>query len=541
MYTNADSLLNKRRYLDDHIKASQPDVIGITESVPKNVKDQINEVEFTVEGYDMFTNLKCGGRGICLYTRKELRASPGDIPESKQAVWCEIRLQNQDKLLIGCVYRSPNSTSEENKQTNSLLDKGTEAKNSHVLLMGDFNHPEINWKETSCDKDEHHQASIFLEAVRNNFLYQHVQEPTHYRGIQNANTLDLVLTNEEGMIDSISYLAPLGQSHHAVLKFKLLCYVQDEQRKEARLSYDKGDYVAMRKYLSELDWDRELGERTLEETWTVIQEKINIAIRRWIPKRKHRRNGRRRPLWMTTAAKDKLKQKQHAFTKYKKTMDKDDYKLYARARNQAKWTTRKAMQDFEKSIAKEAKSNPKAFYKYAKSKIKTRTGVPDLKKPSGEVASTDRDKAKVLNDFFSGVFTRESIDEMPTCEDKNCKSPLTDILFTQDDVENKLNKLKSDKSAGPDGMHPRVLKELSAVLSKPLYVLFKLSLQQGKIPASWKEAYVSPIFKKGSKCTAANYRPVSLTSVIIICKLLESLVRDKLMMHMIDNDFLSEL
>ena len=87
-------------------------------------------------------------------------------------------------------------------------------------------------------------------------------------------------------------------------------------------------------------------------------------------------------------------------------------------------------------------------------------------------------------------------------------------------------------------MHPRVLKELSIVLSKPLYMLFKQSLQQGRIPASWKEAYRSPIFKKGSKSTPANYRPVSLMSVL--CKLQESLVRHKLMSHMMNNNFLSE-
>jgi len=55
---------------------------------------------------------------------------------------------------------------------------------------------------------------------------------------------------------------------------------------------------------------------------------------------------------------------------------------------------------------------------------------------------------------------------------------------------------------------------------------------------SWKEANVTPIYKKGSRCSVSNYRQVSLTSVC--CKLLEKLVRNVLLGHMIDNGILSE-
>ena len=59
--------------------------------------------------------------------------------------------------------------------------------------------------------------------------------------------------------------------------------------------------------------------------------------------------------------------------------------------------------------------------------------------------------------------------------------------------------------------------------------MFNLSLREGTVPHEWKYANVVPIFKKGNRCKAENYRPVSLTSVV--CKqLLESLLRD----HMVD-------
>ena len=94
-------------------------------------------------------------------------------------------------------------------------------------------------------------------------------------------------------------------------------------------------------------------------------------------------------------------------------------------------------------------------------------------------------------------------------------------------------KLKVGKSPGPDQLHPRMLRELASVLKIPLFILFRKSLDKGQLPMQWKCAHVSPIFKKGSRSSPCNYRPVSLTSVVY--KLLATLIRDSLVTHMEDN------
>ena len=97
-------------------------------------------------------------------------------------------------------------------------------------------------------------------------------------------------------------------------------------------------------------------------------------------------------------------------------------------------------------------------------------------------------------------------------------------------VNKKLKALKTNKSPGPDSIHPRVLKELSDALTKPLTLLFRASAEQESIPDEWRTATVSAIFKKGNKKLPNNYRPVSLTC--ICCKLIESIFRDKIIDHM---------
>ena len=80
-------------------------------------------------------------------------------------------------------------------------------------------------------------------------------------------------------------------------------------------------------------------------------------------------------------------------------------------------------------------------------------------------------------------------------------------------VLKKLEKLKTNKSPGPNEIHPKLLYELRLYIIKPLAKLFNLSLKYGVVPKDWRNTNVTPLFKKGFKSDFKNYRPVSLTSI----------------------------
>ena len=187
---------------------------------------------------------------------------------------------------------------------------------------------------------------------------------------------------------------------------------------------------------------------------------------------------------------------------------------------------------------KEAKSNPKAFYSYVNSKTKTRLTVSDLiNDRDSTVASNDKEKADALNIFFSSVFTQVDLQNIPAFEER-CEIFLSSVDLSDEAIMVKFKKLKHNKSPWPDGIHPRILKELSEYLLVPLRILFTRSLSEGVLPNSWKISHVIPIVKGGKRLCASNYRPVSLTC--IICKMLESLIQDATFKHPLNNNLLVE-
>ena len=212
-----------------------------------------------------------------------------------------------------------------------------------------------------------------------------------------------------------------------------------------------------------------------------------------------------------------MKEKHRAWRRYIETRDDNKYKEFRRLTNKVRKMTRNLQRDMEKDISKSAKTNPEKFWSFIKSKLKTKVGVSDLVKiqdNDGEtLTKNDGEKAEVLLEFFSSVFTREPDTNVPTLEPKSFNETLDAIMVTKQQVKNKLDKVKIDKSQGPDDVHPRT---------------------QGRLPNIWKKAQFTAIFKKGSRKEACNYRPVSLTS--IACKILESIIRERIMNHLKTNE-----
>ena len=231
------------------------------------------------------------------------------------------------------------------------------------------------------------------------------------------------------------------------------------------------------------------------------------------------------------------KKKNKLWSQYVKSKDIIDLARFKRCRNQLRGLTRKLRQEFEMDVASRIKQDPKQFWKYTNSRLKTRSGIGDLLKEDGTRTSDNGEKACILNQFFSSVFTKENLTSVPVPSVVYEGAQLDNIIITEALVRSKLESLKTSSTPGHDGIHPRILRETAGTVSGPLADIFRKSVQSGRLPLDWKTGSVIPIFKKGDKHLPGNYRPVSLTS--LPCKVLESLIRDQLMDHLTSTGQLS--
>jgi len=109
--------------------------------------------------------------------------------------------------------------------------------------------------------------------------------------------------------------------------------------------------------------------------------------------------------------------------------------------------------------------------------------------------------------------------------------------ITEQNVLNGLLALERHSSAGPDRLHPFLLKACAQELARPLCLIFNKSLASGDVPSAWKKSLVTPLYKGKSRLSPANYRPVSLTSVP--CKVMERIIAANLMTFLEENNILS--
>nr|VZI41040.1 unnamed protein product [Spirometra erinaceieuropaei] len=181
--------------------------------------------------------------------------------------------------------------------------------------------------------------------------------------------------------------------------------------------------------------------------------------------------------------------------------------------------------------------NPKLFYSYIRSSTRNRDPIP-LLKTSGDVdISEDGEKAEHFSHFFKSIFTSESPITPPDYDfDEGPK--IESVSFDEATVRKEPMTLNESKSPGPDDIPPKILMELAAELAKPLSMLFQASFEAGGLPADWKSARITPLHKGGSKASANNYRPISLTS--ICCKLMEKIIKRELMRFLEQHNLLSD-
>ena len=112
-----------------------------------------------------------------------------------------------------------------------------------MLILGDFNYLTIHWATLDTPHNKENCTAKFLTVTQNCFLHQHVNNPTHVRPNQIPTLTDLCFTSDDQAINNMSFLSPLGKSHHNVIIFQ--CQLECVESSEVGYNYHKANYAAM--------------------------------------------------------------------------------------------------------------------------------------------------------------------------------------------------------------------------------------------------------------------------------------------------------
>ena len=548
LYTNANSLMGKMEELRERVKRNKYGIVTITETW---ANEQVNDAELTIDGYTMYRKDRqipvnkrtIKGGGILIYVKEDLdsvlstRFTQSAFQES---LWVEVKASG-GCFLLGVCYRSPLSTAQNDDELLQLLDEAVETIGaSHLLLLGDFNYPHIDFANNKVNAGEESSAFKFFTKTQDLFLIQHIEECTRVRQGQKPSLIDYLFTEEDNLIDDIIHDTPLGKSDHVCLSFSYLFgnHVNCRGENHQRPNYWRGKYDRIIAALSLVDWRAEFSECGVEEVWTKFKGRLLRMVELHVPLRDLDGEDKKQKCnsWITKHTRRQVRKRNEAWQHYRDSGSEEIYAEYKKIRNIVNRCVKRDKQDYQAALIGQFKNYPKKFYAYVRRMQTVKSTVTRLKNKMGVLTSDDREAAEVLCEHFQDVFVREN----PSTQIKAHvarKDLNLDITFSPTLIAQKLNHLRPEKSPGPDKLPPLVLKSCACVLSAPLSILFQMSFDQGIIPADWKLADIVPIFKKGNRSEVGNYRPISLSSVV--CKVMESIIKDALLKKTQEANFIS--
>ena len=517
--------------LDVCIVNKHPDIICLVEILPKNarIKKTIDAIQ--IKGYNIIAH-SLRKRGICVYASPKIDIVAIDNDNIfEECVWCLIS-GKKETFLLGCIYRSPSSSAENDNNLCIMLRNMLSLNFKDTIIVGDFNFSNIDW-DFRFSTVRSPSTDLFLDTINDLYLEQIVCSPTRIRIGQQSSLLDLVLTNSIYFVEEIIIDDPIGKSDHTVLDIIINIDIRDSLPIERRLYY-RGDYDSMRAYYSDIDWYALLFDKNTQSSWDIFYDHFIIALEMCIPISNKIITHSKQP-WVDKDVQKQIKKKKKSFNKYYRRPTMENWSSYVIERNLATSKIDGGRINYEKRICDASKDNPKEFWKYVNIRNNKQNHIPSIQDTNKVLYYDDESKANIFNSYFTSVLIQDN--DIQGVIDNDNITGIGSICFGRKDVKGLIDNLNISKAPGPDGIHSKIIKECAEVFSHIFYIIFCKSIREGVLPGQWKEANVRALYKKGKKTVCSNYRPVSLTS--IVCKLLESLIRDVLLEFLETNNKIS--
>ena len=567
---------DKLTYLSSLASESSAEIIIVTET---HLSPKISEAEINIPGWGTARcdRLERKSGGSLIYHRDQMTATNIDSFSNSYVDTTMLFTPSNESAWIA-LYRPPNCPElkfeEALVKIRNWILKLEEAlgKTPVIFLAGDFNFPQMgSWSTSTIEAmtsnpttrienvttvgTDKTQILSLISLINDWSLTQEVIDVTH-----GQNILDLVFTNATESIEETEVIENMVISDHAIVIARLDrdAFVDAKVTKVNFCSTSIPLYklqgappehwAAATKEFAEIEFDEEKNPEELCNDLTNALEIVvkNNFLKHAPPSNSHKKSNS----YIPREARTLLKKKLNASRALKKATDT---KVQESLKNKIRETEedlrklihRKRSHD-EKKACSDLSRNPGDLFKLiAKLTKKTEKIGPLARTPR----TKDWTECEILSDQYSKVFSTPrdqdifndpSVFFQEVSEEYNTEvlPKFTDFIITTEYINKAIDKLPPKSAPGPDGIPNLLLKNLKFEIIPILSTIYQKSLDSGRIPSKFLNAFVKPIKKpKKQRSNPASYRPVSLTTGL--SKIFEHILKVQLQNYLEDNDIIT--
>lgn len=537
---NTQGFLTHKDEIEKLTNEIRPKILCLTET---HVHEEVSDVEISIRNYNIVrTNTKNSRTGgVLTYIKKKMNYRiienvEDDDDGNKQVMWLnviQVSMGKGEDIIIGNTYHSP-STSDGKfielivNQCDRLVDRG------HVIILGDIN--------IDMSKKNHYTERLSRE-MGSLGMKQYVQKPTRC-GKESKTVIDLVFSN---FFIEVDVLQTPKITDHSIVKVNV--NIIDEKEKEDAIIYYKRDYSNFNQEQFRILLDDKLKDNiscnkdvdllansTINGIMEAVDE-IAPKIKKVLPVKWENKK------WIDEEVKGMLRERDGAYKKAAQSKAEKDWKEFKRCRNAIVTKIREKKRNYYERNLDDKRNKSKEMWKTLKELVGTKKMKPEFKSVEFDgVIYTD---TKVIADKFNRFFIDSVINIVNEIEkvekteieyERECNSEMNKFQeITAKQLDKIINGLDIRKGGG-EGVTTEIIKMTWSTNKNQIINLINKSLQEGKVPESWKNSVITPIPKVIGSNKAENYRPINTLPVYE--KILEQVVKDQLLEYIDKNDIL---
>lgn len=411
-----------------------------------------------------------------------------------------------------------------------------------LYILGDFNMSEVCWLPTTDDftispddlntsiKESNVLIPCNIDTSANaDFLYYLLSAGLNQvNGVSNfqGRVLDLVFCSNPSDVSVSKSDFPMVKidSFHDPIEIEFTVETDDVIEYnpiEHEFNFRKARYDELNTYLASINWEEEFSTHTdVDAIVDRFYELLTIGFKQFVPIKK--KVSSHHPPWYSKNLLNLKNRRNRAHKRYKDSNETSDYIKFCSLRNQFDSAQWRAYRAYLENIELNLINDPTKFWSYVNT-MKRTVGYPSLMhRGRSNQTTTMQGKCDLFAEFFRSVYVTDVGPDVHSFG-LRARVDIGSLFLNKDQVLKALNSVDTTKGDGPDNISPLLLKTCSDTLSTPLLYIFNLSLESN-FPSRWKESYIVPIFKTGSRSDVECYRGVAILPTF--GKLFESVVCD---------------